>query len=292
MDGTTTLGTATLDGNGNASLTTMALVLGSNSIIASYGGDTNYSSSTSPAAVATVNASSNTGQSPSLITLTASDTNPSLFSPVQFSVNVATAGPATATPTGTVAFYANGVLVDTTALDSNGNATFSTSDLELGSETIVAAYQGDADYSPSTSSGSTIMVGTSTELFLNQMYVAILNRPIDPVGLQDWTTALADGATRTKVVKDIFDSAEAKARAQQIEAASTTPPQPHLTPQSSTAYKEERINTYYQDILGRPADPQEMQQCIVLVDQGYHGKQIAIDLLGSQDYFSRFDTGS
>ncbi len=49
MDGTTELGTGTLDGTGTATYTTSSLALGVHSITAVYGGDSNYASSTLPA---------------------------------------------------------------------------------------------------------------------------------------------------------------------------------------------------------------------------------------------------
>jgi len=49
MDGQTVLGTQSVDGNGNASLTTSSLTLGTHVIAASYSGDANFSGSTSTA---------------------------------------------------------------------------------------------------------------------------------------------------------------------------------------------------------------------------------------------------
>jgi hypothetical protein len=54
FDGTTSLGTGLLNASGVATLTTPSLTVGSHSITAKYGGDTNFSSSTSPAATETV----------------------------------------------------------------------------------------------------------------------------------------------------------------------------------------------------------------------------------------------
>jgi hypothetical protein len=47
-DGVTTLGTGTLNGSGQATLTTAALAVGSHTITGEYGGDANRSGSTSP----------------------------------------------------------------------------------------------------------------------------------------------------------------------------------------------------------------------------------------------------
>jgi YVTN family beta-propeller protein len=54
-DGTTALGTATLDSTGKAMLTTSSLAAGSHSITAVYGGNTDFASSTSPALTETIN---------------------------------------------------------------------------------------------------------------------------------------------------------------------------------------------------------------------------------------------
>jgi hypothetical protein len=53
--GGTTLGSATLDGAGTATFTTMSLPVGSDPIVASYGGDTTHSSSVSSIVTVTVN---------------------------------------------------------------------------------------------------------------------------------------------------------------------------------------------------------------------------------------------
>ena len=56
MDGTTPLGTGTLMADGTATFSTAALTAGNHSLTVNYGGDANYSPSTSPAATETVNA--------------------------------------------------------------------------------------------------------------------------------------------------------------------------------------------------------------------------------------------
>ena len=144
FSGTTALGSATLDGNGNASMATTGLPVGTNAITAQYSGDTNFTASTSAAVTQTV--SQTPSVSASTLTLSASTTNPSAFTAVQFTATVAAGAGATATPTGTVVFSANGVVIGSATIGGNGNATFSTSDLALGRETITAVYQGDSEF--------------------------------------------------------------------------------------------------------------------------------------------------
>ena len=55
LDGSTTLGTGTLNGSGIATFSTSALTVGSHSITVVYGGDTDFTTSTSSALTQVVN---------------------------------------------------------------------------------------------------------------------------------------------------------------------------------------------------------------------------------------------
>ena len=138
-DGSTTLGTGTIS-SGQATFNTSTLAVGSHSITATYGGDTNYNSNTSSTLTQTVNKANTT------VTL-ASSANPSVFgSSITFT---ATVTPTTAT--GTVTFMDGSTALGTGTI-SGGTATYSTSTLAGGSHSITASYGGDANYNSSTSS--------------------------------------------------------------------------------------------------------------------------------------------
>src|SRR5439155_4368745 len=99
-DGSTTLGTGTLDGSGVATYTTGAFTfsVGSHSITAVYGATTNYNTSTSSTLTQTVNAASTS-------TALSSSANPSVYGQaVTFTATVSATSPGTGTPTGTVTF--------------------------------------------------------------------------------------------------------------------------------------------------------------------------------------------
>ncbi len=143
-DGATTLGTGTLSG-GVATYTTSSLALGTHSVTAAYGGDTNFKSSTSSTLSQVVNQASST------TTLTSSS-NPSVYGQsVTFTATVAGASPSTGTPTGTVTFKDGGTTLGTGTL-SGGVATYTTSSLALGTHSVTAAYGGDTNFKSSTSS--------------------------------------------------------------------------------------------------------------------------------------------
>jgi len=148
-DGTTTLGTAPLTGAGSATINPV-LALGAHSIIASYSGDTNDTSSVSVALPVTV-VQATTG------TIVASSQNPSLVQlPVTFTAKVTGNG---GTPSGSVAFFADGASIGSAPLAA-GTATLATSALAAGTHSITAAYTGDTNDLASASAAISQVVGT------------------------------------------------------------------------------------------------------------------------------------
>ncbi len=137
-DGNTTLGTGTLSG-GIATYTTSALALGTHSITASYGGDGNYGPGVSSPLTQTVT------QANSSVALSSSANPSSYGAPVTFT---ATVTPSTAT--GTVTFMSGKTTLGTSTL-SGGIATYSTTALPVGGNTITASYGGDANDSAANS---------------------------------------------------------------------------------------------------------------------------------------------
>jgi hypothetical protein len=158
-DGSNTLGTRTLTG-GVATFSTSALAVAGHSITAVYGGDGNFTGSTSASATQTVN-QDGTG------TALAESPNPSVFGQsVTFTATVSASAPGAGTPTGTVMFKDGTAVIDTGTL-SGGVATFTTSALAAASHTITAVYGGDGDFTGSTSPSATQTVnkdGTGTAL--------------------------------------------------------------------------------------------------------------------------------
>ena len=152
MIGSNSLGSATTSG-GTATLNTTSLPVATDSITASYVGDTNYAGSTSNTTSVPV------AQATTSLTLS-STPNPSTVG--QAVVFTATAtGEFGGTATGTVTF-SNG----TTSLGSatlTGNvATFSDSSLAQGSYNVTAAYGGDTNFQTSTSGAVSQVVNAAT----------------------------------------------------------------------------------------------------------------------------------
>jgi len=119
---------------------------GTSTITASQPGNGNYNAAASVARTLTVNKASTT------VALTSSTSNNTscLLQRVTFTATVAAAAPGMATPTGTVTFKDGAITLGTGTL-SSGKATFSTSLLWLGSNSITAVYNGNANFKTSTS---------------------------------------------------------------------------------------------------------------------------------------------
>jgi hypothetical protein len=136
-DGTTVLGTATLDGSGHGWLTVSSLSPGTHPLTAVYAGDSNYST-VSAALTQGILASAWVNVVPSPYWVRPGE-------PVTLSttVNGVQGGP---TPTGSVTFVENTVPLGTAALDAGGRASLTITEPNLGLHYIYPTYSGDAAY--------------------------------------------------------------------------------------------------------------------------------------------------
>jgi len=140
---------------------------GTHQVDASYGGDTNYSSSTSGTTGLTAQLL------PPRMTLAASSTSVNAGAQVTFTATVGgnTAPPkavrahpprpmasSTPAPTGTVNFLNGTTSLGVGTLNSSGVATLATTKLPAGKDSITASYAGDGRYSPTTSSAVVVSV--------------------------------------------------------------------------------------------------------------------------------------
>jgi hypothetical protein len=159
LDGSTTLGSGTLNGSGAATYQTSSLAAGSHSITAVYAGDTNFNGSTSSLLAQVVNAV----VLPATTTTVASSLNPS--NPGQsVTFTAAVSGPTgnATVPTGTVTFKDGSTTLSSGSISAGAQATYATSSLSAGSHSITAVYGGDANFAGSTSAALTQTVNTPT----------------------------------------------------------------------------------------------------------------------------------
>src|SRR5947209_6459373 len=201
QDGASALGTGTLSG-GTATFTTSALTAGTHSITAIYGGDANFTGSTSPILTQTIN---QTASSSSVVT---SSNNPSIIgTAVTFTASVTS--PVTGTPTGPVTFQDGASALGMGTL-SGGTVTFTPPGLTAGTHSITAIYGGDANFAGSTSpvltqtvnkaASSTSVVSSNSPsnrgaavTFTASVTSPVTGTPTGTVTFQDGASALGTG---------------------------------------------------------------------------------------------------
>ncbi len=140
-DGATTLGTGSVSG-GVASFMISSLAIGTHSITAAYGGDSNFNGSSSTVLSQVVDQATTS-------TALTSAPNPSIVNQ-QVTFTATVTGASGGTPTGTITFKQGTTALATKSLAS-GSATFSTTYSTSGSRTLTATYSGDGNYVASTS---------------------------------------------------------------------------------------------------------------------------------------------
>lgn len=145
VDGATA-GTGTLNASGVATFADSSLAVGSHTVSASYGGDTNDNPSASTSLTQVETPISTT------TSLGASSTGGANAQAVLVATVLAPTGP---TPTGTVTFTSGSNVIGTATLDSNGVATL-VPDLAPGTYSITASYGGDSLHAASTSAAVSI----------------------------------------------------------------------------------------------------------------------------------------
>ena len=173
--------------NGSASLSA-TLASGSHTISAVYSGSSTFATSTSNtltesvttvATTTTLIASANTIAEGSSITLTATVTPAS----------------GTTAPTGTISFYNGPVLLGTATL-TQGIATFTTTTLPGGTDTLTASYPGAGDFAASTSAPVTVTV---TNLRVNTTTALSASATQINVGAPVTLTATVAGISGTAI---------------------------------------------------------------------------------------------
>jgi hypothetical protein len=260
MDGTTVLGTGTLNANGVATFTSTALSAGSRSITATYSGDGMFAQSTSAAVNQVVN------QATTTTTLTSSPNPSTSGQAVTFTVVMSATAPGAGTPTGTVTFMEGTTVLGTSSLTA-GRATFQTTTLSVASHRVTAVYSGDANFTGSTSAALTQTVnqaaptGTPSQKFVTQVYRDLLGRDPDPGGMTHFSSIIdMSQATRNVVAQTIQSSQEGRTR---------------------------QVQSLFQTFLGRQADSVGMDLSTRWLGMGGSFFQLESAIAGSQEYFQR-----
>jgi hypothetical protein len=152
LDGANVIASGTLGSSASLSETT-ALSAGAHSITAHYGGDANFSPSTSTVLMVNVSATQAASTTTTL-------TGPATATSGASASFMATVTPSSGSkmPTGPVFFAEGAGVLGVSMLNASGVATFSTSALSAGTHSITAQYGGDPNFSGSTSTAFSINV--------------------------------------------------------------------------------------------------------------------------------------
>jgi arabinan endo-1,5-alpha-L-arabinosidase len=192
LDGSTQLGTASLDASGTAVYSSSSFAVGSHSLSADYGGGTTYLASASGAKALMVT----TPLTASSVALTVSSASATQGLPVELIATV-TGSSGTAIPTGSVNFMNGATSLGSASVNPSGIAQFTSTLLSVGADTITADYSGDATYAASNSNSSAVTVAKS--------------------GSSTYTNPLTLNATSTAKASSCADPAIYKAQAANVD---------------------------------------------------------------------------
>ena len=173
LDGIVPLGSAKLNAQGQAQLTTSNLALGGNAVTAVYDGDSTFAASTS----AILN---QTAGEPTTTTLAAEPSSATVVSgqPVTYTATVGSTYPGT--PTGTVSFYDGSTPLGSAAtLNAQGQASIQATPA-VGGHSITAVYSGDGTFATSTSAAlsQTVLAPTTATLTANPSSSPVYGEPV------------------------------------------------------------------------------------------------------------------
>ncbi|WP_263380975.1 Ig-like domain repeat protein [Granulicella paludicola] len=158
MDGATLLAAVPVNAAGVATYASSSLVLGTHTITAAYGGDSNHAASN-------VASLSQLIVQPSQLVVSSS-VNPSIAgNTVAFTAKVVGSG--NNVPTGSLTFTDGSVLLGSAPLDATGAATVQSATLSVGSHTITVNYAGDNNYYAATGTLLQIVQSATTQIVLN-----------------------------------------------------------------------------------------------------------------------------
>jgi hypothetical protein len=152
----TSLGSANVS-NGSAVLSTTELPLGSDTVQASYTGDSNYNPAKASVGIQILPVPA--PSIPVTLSVTASAATVVQDSSVTLTADLTFANTALS-PSGTIVFYANGTTLASLPVSANG-ASLTLSTLPSGTDQITASYSGDADFKPATTANATVVTVTT-----------------------------------------------------------------------------------------------------------------------------------
>lgn len=159
LSGGTAVGTGVLSG-GVATLTTSSLPVGTDTITATYAGDTNYKAASAPSVQVVVTAPSKTTTA---LTLAASSAAITAGQTVTLTATLAPFSAGSNSTNGEAVSFTSGGATLGTALLTGGVATLTTATLPTGTDVIAATYAGDTNFSAATAAAVQVVVSVASK---------------------------------------------------------------------------------------------------------------------------------
>ncbi len=182
--------------NGVATQTTTGLTLGTHTLAAHYGGDSNNSPADSNTVTQVV------GKQATTTTLTPNSTSSVFGQPVTLTATVAASAGSSAVPTGSVIFSNGSTQVGSAPLKAGGVASVSVSNLPVGTYPLTATYSGDNTFAGSSGTASVTIgkAATTTTVSLSGNSVSpgqtvTVTATVVPAGATGQVTFLDNGAS-------------------------------------------------------------------------------------------------
>ena len=222
--------TLTLDGTGSASATfsgDASLPAGTTAISAHYAGNTQYNSAVSSSTNVTVSKEAPT------VTLSTATPTPAYGAQLVLTASIPYTGNF---PTGTLAFYVDGKLNNTSYFSSNNAGVESgnliTSSLLPGSHSVTVTYSGDSNYTTATSSPFTVTVGKAATTSQAYAYTPQQNTYGSPITLSSRVSGIT-GLTPTGTITFSYGSVTLGTGTLDATGLATLTPSPALLPAGS-----------------------------------------------------------
>jgi len=111
-----------------------------------------------------------------------------------------------------------------------------------------------------------ITLDQSNAQFVDGLYDSVLGRDVEEGGLNNWVSALVNGASRAEVAQDILNSGEALSKA-----------------------NSDFIDSLYSNSLGREADAAGKANWVEYIAQGHSLADVAVGIVGSEEAATTID---
>lgn len=158
-EGNTTLGSATLDGNGSAAFSLPQLPVGTHTLTATYSGDGSYKTSSGSLVLIIT-------QAPTRTSLSASPNPAAPATPVTLTAQVTSGA---GNPSGTVTFTDGSSLLGKASVSASGQAVLTVKSLTPGDHQLSATYSGAASFASSTATTTLTVLGPSLSIKASEL---------------------------------------------------------------------------------------------------------------------------